>query len=111
MRYIILKLDEKQDLEHHYTTHSKHYFRQRCHALLLSNDGTSVPEIAKVLKVQTRTIYRWMNKWQKNGVAGLSIKIGSGRKPLLSITDEATVDLIKKKPKRMLVASKKCVKN
>lgn len=96
MRYINLTLQEKQNVEDHYKTHPKHYFRQRCYALLLSNDGMSVPQIAKLLKVRTRTIYTWMNRWQQSGIAGLSIRVGSGRKPLLSLLNNEVVEIVKK---------------
>ena len=111
MRYINLKLEEKQNLENHYKTHPKHYFRQRCYALLLSNGGMSVPQIAELLEVRTRTIYVWMNRWQKNGIAGLSIRVGSGRKPFLSLSNTAIVEVVKKKPKSTLAALNKCAEN
>lgn len=103
MRYINLTEKEKQVLELEYARHPKHYFRKRCHALLLSNDGVSVPEIASILKVRTRTIYEWMNRWEQRGTKGLYQRKGRGRKPLLSEKDESLVAKVKKKQKNVPV--------
>lgn len=104
MRSIELTKKDKEALGYEYANHSKHYFRQRCQALLLNNDGVKVPQIAKILKVRTRTIYEWMNRWKAKGMKGLYIVSGRGRKPTLSIKDEALVKKVKKKRDNMLVA-------
>lgn len=101
MRYIKLTEADEKKLSYEYANHPKHYFRQRCQALIWSNDGMSVPQIAKLLKVRTRTIYEWMNRWESKGFAGLFISVGRGRKPALSILDESLVEKVKKKPVNM----------
>ena len=97
MRYIQLTEKEEKMLSYEYANNLKHYFRQRCQALLLSNEGVSVPQIAKLLKTRTRTIYEWMNRWESKGLSGLYIIDGRGRKATLSSTDESLVKKVKKK--------------
>lgn len=97
MRYITLTSTEEITLKEGYKFHLKHYFRQKCYALLLSNDGMSVPNIAKLLNMRTRTIYKLMDEWQNQGISSLTIRSGRGRKPKLSVKNEQLVELIKKK--------------
>ena len=97
MRYVQLTEKAEKTLRYEYANNLKHYFRQRCQALLLSNDGVSVPQIAKLLKTRTRTIYEWMNRWESRGLSGLYILDGRGRKPTLSSRDESLVQKVKKK--------------
>ncbi len=88
--------EEEQTLEQGIKNHSKHHFRQRCQALLLSARGMQVKEIAFLNSNRTRTIYTWMERWNKMGIAGLAILPGRGLKPLLSEQSEELVGLIKK---------------
>jgi transposase len=97
MRYIELSTTEKETLENGHRNHSKSHFRQRCQALMLSNEGWQVKQIAELNHVRTRTIYTWMNRWQDKGVAGLMILPGRGLKPKLSVEDEPMVAMVKKK--------------
>ncbi len=101
MRYISLQAEEKKTLEEGLKNHPKHHVRQRFQALILSDEGWQIKSISKLLKVRTRTIYTWMNKWKKIGLVGLMIKPGSGLKPKLSIQDEELVKLVKKRLESM----------
>jgi transposase len=79
----------------------KAHFRNRCHAIELSDRGKSVPYIADLLKTRTDTIYTWINRWESMGLAGLMILPGRGLKAKLNsfLTEplQETVELIKKK--------------
>lgn len=97
MRYIELSPSDYELLLCTYRKSEKHHLRQRCHAILLSHEGKQVKEIATLFKVRTRTIYTWMNRWNKEGLIGLSIKEGRGLKPKLDKSNEETVSLVKKK--------------
>jgi transposase len=46
--------------------------RQRCHALILVEQEYSYREIAAILLVDERTISRWVEQYQTNGLPGLS---------------------------------------
>lgn len=98
MRYVKLSQTERTTLEEGYKNHTKSHVRQRCQALLLSDEGWKVPEIARLHHVRTRTIYTWMNRWQEKGIVGLMILPGRGLKPKLSVEDEQMVAVVKKKP-------------
>lgn len=45
--------------------------RQRCHALILLQQGYSYREIGAILLVDDRTISRWVQEYERQGLAGL----------------------------------------
>ena len=97
MRKISLTSEERETLSQAWLNHPKPNVRHRCKALLLSDKGRKVKEIAGMFEVRTRTIYTWMNRWQELGYIGLTILPGRGLKPSLPLTDKKVVDIIKKK--------------
>ncbi len=97
MRSIKLESIERETLQQAYKNHSKFHVRCRSHALLLSDEGTPVKEIATLFKVRTRTIYTWFDRWKTMGIVGIMILPGRGLKPLLSKDNKGIVELVKKK--------------
>ncbi len=59
--------------------HSKRYLRKRAQMVLLRDDGYSVTEIARILRLNVRTVHRVLANYDREGVAGLFRKPGSGR--------------------------------
>ena len=74
-----------------YTNHSKYQLRQRAHALLLSNAGLPINDIAKVLGIDRQSVVRCFNHWEEKGLAGLYNQAGRGRKPLFTPEEEKIV--------------------
>jgi transposase len=63
------------------------YLRERAAALLKIAEGASGRETAQRLLLRPHapdTIYEWVNRYQADGVVGLRIKAGRGRKPAYS---------------------------
>lgn len=108
MIYLNLTDLEKETLMEGYKNHPKSSTRCRFQAILLSAEGRQVKDIAAIFTVRTRTIYSWMNNWQKRGIVGLLTRPGQGRPPVLSIDDEELIKVVKKKPVNMPEASNKC---
>lgn len=82
-----LELPEITALEKGFKTGLKHYFRQRCLAILLSHEGNSITAIAKQLKKKRDTISDWLDRYEQGGIDHLHNRPGSGVKaPLDSIT-------------------------
>lgn len=95
MRYIPpLNTEEKATLEEGYRNHAKYHFRNRCKSILMSDDGVSVPEIARFFKTRSRTVYTWFNRWETVGVAGLMILPGRGRTAVLNGCDADEIGMI-----------------
>lgn len=96
-RYIQLSSEAQLVLEASYKTDERHHFREKCNALLLSNKGYTVPQIAGILSKCRDTIHSWFDKWEQEGIAGLAIKPGRGVKAKLDSNDASLYELVKKK--------------
>ncbi len=60
------------------------YLRERAGALLKIADGSSASAVARAGLLRQRaspTVRTWMHRYQAEGVAGLKIRPGRGRKP------------------------------
>ena len=82
MRYVILKTEEIEALEHS-CKNSNSTIRKRSHCLLLSHQGRTIIDLASIFDVDRRTIERWFDKWEKEGVNSLPITTGRGVKTRL----------------------------
>ena len=63
------------------------YLRERAAALLKVADGMPPREVARHGLLRPRdsdTIYRWLGRYRTQGLAGLPIRKGRGRKPAFS---------------------------
>jgi transposase len=86
---LTLKLSdkEKQLLTSYRDRHPKPYLRERAAALLQVADGCSALQVAQEKLLQPRdpdTVAAWVHQYEKDGLAGLLIKPGRGRKPAFS---------------------------
>lgn len=86
-RYIKLSALEVETLEEGLKHHAKSFYRMRCQALLLSQRNYKVTDIATLLQVRSHTVRLWMSNWEANGLAGLQISAGRGRKAAISVSD------------------------
>ena len=87
MRYIILKTEEIEALES-CSKNSNNTIRKRSQCLLLSNQGRTIIDLASIFDVDRRTIERWFDKWEKEGLNSLSITAGRGVKTRLKGFEE-----------------------
>jgi transposase len=82
MRYVILKTEEIEALEHS-SKNSNSTIRKRSHCLVLSHQGRTIIDLASIFDVDRRTIERWFDKWEKEGMNPLPITTGRGVKTRL----------------------------
>ena len=90
-RYIKLEPSEIVTLEEGYKNCTHHQFSQRCHSLILSNQGYDMSSLAKIFGVTQPSITHWFDSWEQKGIAGLRNKKGQGPKFILTQSDEATI--------------------
>lgn len=86
-RYLELTNAQKEELETIRDRHDKPYMRERATALLKISAGTSPHQVAMCGLLKPRdpdTIYSWLDRYEKDGVAGMVNKEGCGRKPAFS---------------------------
>ena len=63
------------------------YLRERAAALLKIAEGTPAAHVARFGLLRPRaedTVYGWLNRFQREGIGGLTITSGRGRKPAFS---------------------------
>jgi hypothetical protein len=82
--HVVLKAEERQQLERWLKNPPRPYLRERARALLLIADGQPGQQVSQMLRrrVHRTTIGEWVKRFQAEGLAGLQIKPGRGRKPL-----------------------------
>ena len=96
MRFVSITDIDKQMLEAGFKNHTSHVVCPHLYSVLLSSESQQIKDIASIYKVRTRTIYDWMNKWERHGIMGLLTKRGQGRPPILSINVPEVVEIVKK---------------
>ena len=75
-----------QELENGYRQGKSHTLRQRCHIVLLKQQGHSSKHITslKDYPKHQSTINNWVTQYEKLGIIGLKNKHGQGRKSILN---------------------------
>lgn len=109
MRYIEnLSEEERTALCEGHKHSERHQFRNRCQAILLSEQGYSVTQLSAIFQVSKLSIYKWFDRFELAGVAGLENQPGRGRKPVLRIENEIHRQMVAKHieqdPQRLKVA-------
>ena len=79
-----LTAEERTALEKGYKHGSSFGFRQRCLMILLKSQKKPSREIAEELGCCMVVVNHWVKRYQQNGVEGLQIKKGRGRKTILN---------------------------
>lgn len=85
--------------ELHRRTH-KADVRSRCQMVLLSNEGLSPPQIAKQVRFSRRTVTRFIQRYETEGINGLTTKPRSGRPPKVTRAYEAQLlEVVEQRPR------------
>lgn len=78
------------------------YIRERAHAILLSNRGYTLEQIADFFENQYQTISRWIDDWEDLGIRGLYKKHGGGASHIYNSEEvERFKQLVKEEPRRI----------
>ena len=78
---------QKRELEALLKRSAKPYIRERASAILQIAAGTSGKDVAfkgLLLTRRRNTVYDWVNRYKREGIKGLEIRKGRGRKPSFS---------------------------
>lgn len=63
------------------------YVRPKALALLNVADGRAVSEVAAIFRVSRQSIYSWWHRWRREGLAGLAVHAGRGRRPRADLAE------------------------
>ena len=84
--------EEIKTLEEMHRNHPSPASRTRAHAVLLSDSGFRLKEIARIYNICRQTAATWLHAWKDDGICGLFDKPRSGRPRLLC--NEAEIEAI-----------------
>lgn len=71
--------EEKQALQQLHRQTKDADVRSRCEMILLSSEGLSPPQIAPQVRFSARTVRRWIDRYETQGIAGLPSLSPPGR--------------------------------
>lgn len=95
MRFVKLSDAELAALHNGHRNGQPFEFRNRCHCLILSHQGYTIPELTKMFNVHRVSVYAWFDLWETGGIAALHKKPGQGRRPKLSPANPQHVERVK----------------
>ena len=82
-KIVQLSDEQRQALEDGYRNGKSHAFRERCQMILLKSEKRTSREIADFLGCHKVTVHEWVKRYQAEGVAGLKMRPGRGRRAIL----------------------------
>lgn len=86
-RQVELSQEQEQELTRVRDTHEKAYMRERAAAILKVAGGRSMLQVAKHGLLKPRryeTVSEWISRYEAEGLDGLLVQPGRGRKPAFS---------------------------
>jgi transposase len=87
--------EQKSSLKKGYTYGKSPLFRRKCHCILLSHEKKTVKELSSFYGISIHSIRKWLNLWERQGIEGLKLKPGRGRKPKLKTDEKTHVETVK----------------
>ena len=87
--------EQKSSLKKGYTYGKSPLYRRKCHCILLSHERKRVKELSSFFSVSEHSIREWLKLWERQGLDGLKLKPGRGRKPKLKTNEEKHVETVK----------------
>lgn len=88
-------------LDELHTNHPLPTARNRAHAIILSDKGYEVQEIANILGVCRQSVSSWINNWDLDGLCGLFDTPRSGRPKEIDLETKVLIDTIKENPRSL----------
>ena len=89
MRYVHPLTDEQRTILEKTMKHdASPRARARAHGLLLSGQGVTIKEIAKIYQVDRDTVSTWIKHWEQQGEASLHDHPRRGRPPKLTPAEQ-----------------------
>jgi transposase len=96
-KYISLEIAERHALEKAYKGGKSPSFRERCQAILLSDEGKSISELCSIFHVLPNAVTNWFKRWESGKIEGLKTVPGQGRPLKVKVDDAPLIATIKAK--------------
>jgi hypothetical protein len=85
-----LTTEESQQLKEIHKTEPNWRTRMRAQAILLSDKGFALNQLATIFEIDRDAVSQWLDWWAKSKFEGLSDDPRSGRPPILSTDSKKT---------------------
>jgi transposase len=107
IRIIELTSEQQKALQEGYQSGSTHALRKRCQLILLKSEGRSSKEVSQIIKMSVLSVNKWLDRYEIEGIQGLTTKPGRGRKALLNQAQHgAQVEQAVQKERQRLAGAK-----
>lgn len=100
----VQKLSEetKQQLDEIYRRHPGFAYRQRAHAILLSDKGFTINQLQDIFAVDRDTVSAWLNLYEQAGIDGLKPLPRPGRPPIYTDDEVRRLkELVDREPRQI----------
>jgi transposase len=98
---------QRDELELLVNTSSNASFRKRCQLILLKAQGRDSKDVGQIVGMSHVSVNSWLKRYKKEGITGLQIKEGRGRKSLIDKeTDQASILAIVQAERQRLQTAK-----
>lgn len=74
---------QREELESLFTTSLNASFRKRCQLILLKAQGRNSKDVGQIIGMSHISVNSWLKRYKKQGIQGLYISKGRGRKALI----------------------------
>lgn len=93
----ILSESQQIELEKLFKESTNHGVRKRCQTILLKAEGRHSKDVGSIVGMSNVSVNSWLKRYKSEGIAGLYIKPGRGRKSLIdrSMDEESIFDAVK----------------
>ena len=101
-----LSKSEELALQKGFGNSSNASYRKRCQIILLKAQGRTSKDVGKIVGVSNVTVNSWLNRYKSEGIGGLEIRKGRGRKPLIDkeMDGESIKNWVRKHRQRVSLA-------
>lgn len=107
IRVVALQTNERKALEEGFRTGKTHAFRKNCQLVLLKSEGRTSKEVGDILQMNAVTVNNWLDRYEAEGIEGLRVKPGRGRKQVLDPkSDKEKVRKVVEKERQRLKQAK-----
>lgn len=103
----ILSESQKKELDDLFKSSSNHSLRKRCQTILLKSEGRDSIDVGKIVGMCNVSVNSWLQRYKAEGISGLSVKPGRGKKALINRLEDESAILEAVKKHRQKVATAK----
>lgn len=77
-----------RELEELHKSSINHSFRKRCQTIILKAQGRKSKDVASIVGMSHVSVNSWLKRYKTEGISGLLIKSGRGRKPIFRLQED-----------------------